>query len=90
MLPMAKERGMKVIAWFFDHQHKGAWIAHPEWRVRRADGSYYRDNDYDYYLSVQNPEVRDYWQGFVEDLLENYPQLDGIDITEPIINWWGK
>jgi len=90
VLRHAKDRGMKVIAWFFDHQHKGAWDAHPQWRVKTKDGSYYRVSEDDYFLSVHHPEVREYWQGFVADLLERYPDLDGVDITEPIINWWGN
>jgi uncharacterized lipoprotein YddW (UPF0748 family) len=90
MLPLLKERGIKVIAWFADHQHKGAWDAHPEWRVLEQDGSYYRDTEWDYYLSVRRPDVRAYLQGFVADLLTNYPDLDGVDITEPIVNWWGN
>lgn len=90
MLPMMKAKGMKVIVWFFDHQHKGAWTANPDWRVRTKDGRFYRNNPYDYYLSVHHPEVREYLQGFVEDILENYPDVDGIDITEPIVNWWGN
>jgi hypothetical protein len=30
-----------------------------------------------------------WWLGLLEDILVNYPELDGIELREPVINWWG-
>lgn len=90
MIDAAHARDMKVIAWFFDRQHKQAWRAHPSWRVKQYNGRDYKDRTEDYFLSPSSPEASDWWNGLIEDLLVTYPDIDGVDIAEPLINWWGN
>lgn len=84
-------KGIKVVAAFYDHQHRGAWEAHPDWREKRKDGGDYNPPRVDivYFLSPSHPEFRKWWRGLIKDILANYPSLDGIELREPVINWWG-
>jgi hypothetical protein len=89
LIPAAHARGIKVIAWFYGAQHKQAWEAHPGWREKVQEGGDYRPTADSYFLCVRNPEVRSWWKGFLEDLLDHYPALDGIDMAEAQVDLWG-
>ncbi len=90
LIDAAHPRGMKVVAWIYVLRHKGAWDARPDWRSVRDDGRPYADGFDEYFLSPHHPEAVRWWLGFVEDLLRRYPELDGIDLAEPVVNWWGN
>lgn len=90
MIESAHTRDMKVIAWFFDRQHKHAWRRHADWRVKDAAGRDYKERPEDYFLSPFVPEAAEWWNGMIEEFLNNYNQIDGIDIAEPLLNWWGN
>ncbi len=87
VLAACSEQGIRVMAWIPAFQHKNAWEKHPQWRVKNPDGSDYRLNETSYPLCAANPEVRNWWLGFIRDLLQNYPGLAGIDIGEPVVRW---
>ncbi|MBN2411742.1 DUF2334 domain-containing protein [candidate division KSB1 bacterium] len=89
ILKTAKQNEIRVIAWIPAFLHKSAWDQHPEWRVKSADGSDYHPTEDSYFLCPANPQVREWWLGFIKDILNNYKDLDGVDIAEPIINWSG-
>jgi len=89
MIREAHDRGIEVIAWLNGVQHKHMWEAHPEWREKTADGSDYKPGRDSYLLCVRNPEVMQWWLGFVDELLRNYPELDGIDLAEFQVDEWG-
>jgi hypothetical protein len=89
LLKAAHRRGIKVIAWSYGVQHKQMWEAHPEWRQKTADGRDYKPDPDSYFLCVRNPEVIAWWLGFLDDLLTNYPEADGIDLSESQIDCWG-
>ncbi len=89
ILKAAKKNDIQVIAWIPAFTHKSAWDQHPEWRVKSADGSDYQPTQDSYFLCPANPQVREWWLGFVKDILKKYKDLDGVDIAEPIINWNG-
>jgi len=89
MLSAAHRRGIKVIAWFYGPQHKQVWEAHPEWRQKGADGKDYKLGADGYALCVRKPEVMKWWLGLVDELLRNYPELDGVDIAEAQVDTWG-
>jgi uncharacterized protein YdaL len=86
----AHRRGIRVFASFYHHVHRGAWQANPGWRARRRDGTDYspRAVDAQYFLSIWHPNVQEWWLGLLRELLETYPDLDGIELREPVINWW--
>jgi hypothetical protein len=91
LISAAHARGIRVFAALYDHQHRGAWEAHPEWRAKTESGGDYNPpvTDIQYYLSVRNPGAIAWWRGFLLDVIRRYPDLDGIEFREPIINWWG-
>jgi len=89
VLTAAHRRGIKVIAWFYGPQHKQMWEAHPEWRTKTPDGKDYKPDPDSYFLCVRNPQVMKWWLGLMDDLLTNYPELDGIDVAECQVDLWG-
>jgi uncharacterized protein YdaL len=91
LISAAHARGIRVFAAFYDHQHRGAWEAHQDWRAKTESGGDYNPpvTDIQYYLSVRNSGAIAWWRGFLLDLARRYPDLDGVEFREPIINWWG-
>lgn len=91
LLAVADARGIEVVAAFYDHQHRGAWEARPEWREKTATGADYNPpiTDIQYYLSPGHPQAVAWWRGFLLDVLRRYPALAGVEFREPIVNWWG-
>ncbi len=83
------KRNIKVIAWMQGVQHKQIWESHPAWRQKKADGSDYKPDADSYFLCVRNPEVMQWWLGLVDELLQSYPNLDGIDFAEFQLDLWG-
>ena len=88
----AHARGIRVIAALYDHQHRGAWEVQPSWREKTRSGADYNPPgvDVQYFLSIGDPSVVSWWRGYLLDLLDHYPGLDGIELREPIVNWWGS
>ena len=78
---------LQVYAWIPAYQHKQVWEMHPDWRVKRSDGSDYKPGPDSYLLCVRNPDYREWCAGFLNELLKNYPDLDGVDIAEPVVIW---
>jgi hypothetical protein len=91
LVAAAHARGIAVFAAFYDHQHRGAWEAHSEWRAKTEEGGDYNPpvTDIQYYLSTGHPAVIAWWRGFLLDVLRRYPNLDGVELREPIVTWWG-
>src|SRR5438132_5385798 len=91
LIEEAHARGIRVIAALYDHQHRGAWEAQPSWREQTLGGGDYNPPgvDVQYFLSIGDPAVVSWWKGYLRDLLAHYPGLDGIELREPIVNWWG-
>lgn len=91
LLATADARGIEVVAAFYDHQHRGAWEARPEWREKTATGGDYNPpiTDIQYYLSPGHLQAAAWWRGFLLDVLRRYPALAGVEFREPIVNWWG-
>jgi|GEM_PF-443983 len=88
-LDASHKHGVRLVAWMPVFEHKGAWDAHPEWRIKAADGKDLIPMPDHHYLCVRQPGVAEWWKGFVRDLLERYPDLDGVDFAEPAILWKG-
>ncbi|MFO7888988.1 MAG: DUF2334 domain-containing protein [bacterium] len=86
-LTVCHQKEMQVFAWIPAFRHKKAWESHPEWRSKKINGKDYKSPDNGFLLCTRHTEFREWWIGFIDDLLENYPNLDGIDIAEPIVSW---
>jgi len=65
------------------------WEAHPDWRQKNADGADYKPDTDSYFLCVRNPEVMQWWLGLLDELLQSYPDLDGVDLAEFQLDLWG-
>jgi uncharacterized lipoprotein YddW (UPF0748 family) len=89
MLRECHRRNIKVIAWIQGVQHKQIWEAHPAWREKNADGTDYKPDADSYFLCVRNPEVMQWWLGLLDELLQSYPDLDGVDLAEFQLDLWG-
>jgi uncharacterized protein YdaL len=87
MLDACHKENMQLYAWIPAFLNKQVWDAHPDWRVKLPDGKDYKPLPHHYQLCVRNPEFRKWWLGLINDLLQKYPDLDGVDIAEPIITW---
>ena len=91
MLQACHERGIRVVAWMYSGRDRAMWKKHPEWRERTKDGKEYNPLRLHaaHFLCPRNPEVRDWYVGLVSDLGRRYPALDGIELCEPVVNWFG-
>lgn len=78
---------MQVFAWIPAFRHKKAWETHPEWRTKLINGQDYKTSEEEFLLCTRHPEFKQWWLGFIQDLLEHYPELDGVDMAEPIVSW---
>lgn len=87
MLAACHERSIRLFAWFPVMNHAGAWEAHPQWRTQKADGTDYQATGLAYPICARNPDAREWWMGFLTDFLETYPDIDGIDLGEPVVAW---
>ena len=54
-LDAAHGRGVRLIAWMPAFEHRGAWEAHPEWRMKAADGSDLMPMPDHHFLCVRQP-----------------------------------
>jgi hypothetical protein len=92
LLAACRTRGIRVVAWLYSGRDRGAWLRHPEWRERTADGKDYNPLRLHatYFLCPRNPQVQRWYAGLLRDLGRRYPTLDGIELCEPLVNWWGE
>lgn len=92
MLRECHERKIRVVAWVYSGRDRRMWLEHPEWRERTRDGKEYNPLRLHaaYFLCPRNPEVRRWYVGLLRDLAGRYPELDGIELCEPVVNWFGE
>ena len=92
ILKRAHQSGLQVVAWLPVNDFKKAWTDVPEWRSKRRDGGDYQPLAQVYLLSTWHDGVRDWYRGFLSDLITHYPTLDGIEGAEGKvdINWKGE
>lgn len=83
-------KNIQIIIWLPLLEHKGAWDANADWRIKQADGSDLIPEPGKVILCYNHPEVRKWCNGFLQDIISRYPQIDGIDIAEPASIWKGN
>jgi uncharacterized protein YdaL len=81
------KNNIKLIVWLPVLEHKGAWDARPDWRLKDGNSKDLIPEKDKYALCFNNPEVKKWWTGFVDDILNRYPEIDGIDLAEPASVW---
>ncbi len=91
VLEACHARKLRVVAWMYSGRDRAMWTKHPSWRERMKDGRAYNPLRLHatYFLCPRNPEVREWYAGLLRDLAQRYPTLDGIELSEPLVNWWG-
>lgn len=87
MIDLAHAKDIKVIFWFeygFMHRIGGVnyndpvLAKHPEWIGIGNDGKPSNYNSNDFYLNSYDPEVQEFMLSLMEEALEKYPEVDGI------------
>ena len=91
ILEACHARGIRVVAWLYSGRDREMWKKHPEWRERTRDGKAHNPLRLHaaYFLCPRNPGVREWYAGLLKDLARRYPTLDGIELCEPVVNWFG-
>jgi len=91
VLEACHARDIRVVAWLYSGRDRGMWQQHPDWRERTRDGREHNPLRLhaSYFLCPQHPGVRRWYAGLLRDLARRYPTLDGIELCEPVVNWFG-
>jgi hypothetical protein len=91
VLEACHARGIRVVAWLYSGRDKRMWNKHPGWRERTRSGKEHNPLRLHaaYFLCPRNPDVRRWFAGLLRDLARRYPTLDGIELCEPVVNWFG-
>lgn len=91
LLEACHERNIRVVAWLYSGRDEEMWKKHPEWREIGKDGKPHNPLRLHaaYFMCPRNPEVRGWYAGLLSDLAKRYPSLDGIELCEPVVNWFG-
>lgn len=87
IIDLAHAKDIKVIFWFeYGFMHKIGGVdyndpilaRHPEWIGIGNDGKPSNYNNNDFYLNSYDPEVQEFMLSLMEEALEKYPEVDGI------------
>jgi|GEM_PF-1963694 len=91
LLQACHKRNIDIVAWVYGGRDRAMWKKHSEWRERTRQGKAHNPLRLHaaYFLCPRNPEVRDWYAGLLGDLAHRYPTLEGIEICEPVVNWFG-
>ncbi len=84
LITLCKSDGMKVVGYYSLIFNNVAADIHPEWEMKYADGSTWRDKGQRYGLCCpNNAEYRKFVKDNVTELAEYFPDLDGIFYDMP-------
>ena len=88
LLALAHAKDMKVFFWFeYGFMRSGGespsadhpiLSTHPEWDGINSFGKAANYNSTDYYLNSYNPEVQEFIISLIEEAIDMYPEVDGI------------
>lgn len=82
----AHREKIKVVAVIPVNQFQSIWKAHPDWRAKRKDGADYQPNASSFFISAWNDDYREWFKGFVADLIKKNPKIDGVEAVEPAVD----
>ncbi len=84
LISLCKEDGMKVVGYYSLIFNNQAVYDHPEWEMRNADGSTWREHGQRYGLCCpNNREYRDFVVEQIKEIAKEYHDLDGIFFDMP-------
>ncbi|MBO9665957.1 MAG: hypothetical protein J7501_04025 [Bdellovibrio sp.] len=87
---LALKNNIKVIAVIAITDFKDAWEANPDWRAKLITGGDYQPMPHVFLLSAWHPEFREWFRGFVKDLVTRFPNLYAVESVEPTIDCYWK
>jgi hypothetical protein len=83
----AKNNGIKVIFIIPANDFKLVWTNHPTWRVKGNAGADYFPTAINYLLSASSNEFKGWYAGFIDDIILNNPNIDGVELAEPVLDY---
>lgn len=87
----AEEQGLDVIAVVPLNNFKHAWQANANWRVKQSGNVDYVPLADTYLLSASSADFRNWYGGFIDDLVARHPHIDGIEAVEPTLDYmWNQ
>ena len=92
LLAKAKGVGLKVVAVIPANDFRQVWLTNPSWRSKKADGSDYKPFERSHLLSAWHPAYRNWFKGFISDLLKRLPGIYALELVEPTVDcfWTGE
>lgn len=83
----AKQQGLQVVAVVPLNNFKKVWQNNPSWRVKQAGGADYLPISNTYLLSASVNEYKNWYMGFIDDLVAQNPNIDGVEAVEPTLDF---
>lgn len=83
----ANRQGLKVIAVVPLNNFKKVWQNNPSWRVKEAGGVDYLPISNTYLLSASVTDFKNWYTGFIDDLIARNPLIDAVEAVEPTLDY---
>ncbi|MEQ1723227.1 MAG: hypothetical protein ABL930_08615 [Pseudobdellovibrio sp.] len=83
----AKKNGMTVVASIPLNNFKSVWMKMPEWRVKLQDQNDYTPQSEIRLLSASSSAFQEWLKGFIDDLVEQNPEIDIVEAVEPTLDY---
>jgi hypothetical protein len=87
----AHTQGLKVVAVVPLNNFKKAWQNNSSWRVKNSGGYDYLPVADTYLLSASVTAYKNWYSGFIDDLVAHNPNIDAVEAVEPTLDflWTG-
>lgn len=84
LISLCKKDGMRIVGYYSLIFNNVATDMHPEWEMRKSDGTTWRDEGRRYGLCCpNNAEYRTFVKAQIDELAKEFPNLDGIFFDMP-------
>lgn len=83
----AKSNGIKVILIVPLNNFQTVWNNNPTWRVKGNGGADYLPIANTFLLSASSSAFRNWYAGFIDDVVINNPNIDGLELAEPVLDY---
>ena len=88
LLSEAHSQGLKVVAVVPLNNFKSVWQNNSAWRVKQAGGVDYVPYSDTYLLSASSTEYKNWYTGFINDLIARNPSVDQVEAVEPTLDYF--
>lgn len=83
----ATRHNLRVVAVVPLNNFKKLWQNQPTWRVKQAAGADYIPAAEVHLLSASVSAFRDWHRGFIDDLITRHPDIYGVEVVEPTLDY---